>query len=316
MDDVTGFNENLFGPIEDPEPTRILYRLSGGLADSGVVDAAGLARSLDGLQQLLYVCERLFILQKATSTVRLPTRHAIFLSPPRKGSWEQDLLWLMGVYVPLIYGEQIRDMDARAKRAIWEQIVEIKNFVIAHKVAARDSADLAKLVASHFLAEARGLIYDSVDLVSTVRLLLESLLFLTEPLEDSASNLDLECELGEPMQFNQDDRYSLALPLPDADDEQVTDEYETPIFFVRLNNKTGRGLINLLESPGHQRHCEVVDPKFLLSRNQYDLAYADRVWIVATVQEMKPSGSRRQTYFRILETSGERYVGETLLPED
>jgi len=303
--------KKLFINDGDELPLVFKYHLQGKSADKHLADLHEISISLDGLERLIYISERLLTQHLPTKRI-VPNRSRIriAISPPKKGSWESDVIAVIGIFGSM-YAPELREGNDKAGKWLWSKMNSLFNLLINSIDDARDTHMLAEIILTETIREAKHKI-NEVDLAKTIRLLVQALIDFSEPLEKSAETMYLS-HSGQMFSMDQENRKSIIQPLPDAEDIPIGEPYWVPVKFVRLNIKTGRGLINFVNSPESQRHCIINDNIFEESEDHYTAAFTRRGWLYVELIKIAPSESGRQNYFRILNTDGEFHKPPTLL---
>jgi len=259
----------------------------------------------------MYITERLFV--QGLPVKRMPAKRSRLTSevgPPKSGSWEALIYMVIGVQASA-YAPEIREANEIATKWFWDRSTRLLKIIFSNIENVRDTKMLADILLDLMLEDIKYK-FGEFDLSKTIRLLVDAIQDFSEPLERSAFQLYLS-HMGSEYKLDQSDRDAIVVPLPDPYDIAVTDPYLVPVKIVRLNIKTGRGLINFVETPETQKHCIIEDPIVFEPKNPYGQSFSDQTWLLVEAEEVASSESGRQNYFRILSTSGLEYVPETLL---
>jgi len=288
------------------QPDDLLFvRFTGKSADNGRIVVQDYIAALTGLEQLLFLTERLIADRKPTSRLRLARRRPqLSVVAEREGSFGSVIEWTMLMWIAGSAAPHIPKANRAAAKYICNAIQKLVRFLLTARHDGRDAPAIARDI-NRYLAELTG-IDDVVELAETVTLLDAALEQVTRPLDRSADTIHVTYGRSQTIAvLDEDDRLSVAIPVDPGDDEPVGDPIARYAYFVRLNNQTRRGILSFRDEDGRRRHCLINDPRFLSAPNLYDAAFADRVWLDTFVQEMKPHDSGRHGYWVVLDSSGQ-----------
>jgi hypothetical protein len=306
-------SEFLFDNDGSELPIQMTYKLDGKIATDGNVDLSELIKSLDGFERILLIIERLYIQDQPAKRL-IKNRHRIrsIIGPPQKGSWEAILLTFISIQASA-YAPEIRKTNDAAGEWLWNQLKNMANFIFDNIEAAIDTKMLAEFLLKEMLLHFENKFSD-FDLATTVRLLVDALQDFTEPLEKSATQLYLSHNQSF-LTIGKNERDAITSILPDADDVESCEILKVPIRFIRLNLKTGRGLINFIDCPNKQKHCVIIDENFYQPRNRYASAFANEEWLIVEAIEVNAANISKQNYWRLISTTGEtvEFTDDTLI---
>jgi hypothetical protein len=288
----------------------------GGLAESGEIPAAELGRALQGwdrfLQLSFYSYQSSDLqLPKAGTTMRVDFR----VRSVRKGSFVVDASVSLG---GMILSGVVGSAAFEVVKKVWGWSVLL---VQTHIKAKRERKTLDGVVeelenvAKAFEIRVSPDREDTENFAAALNTALDG---ATTPLDSSAAREVLSLK-GQPLDIVVDDdgRQAIRVPFePPTLDPEAEDVIEAAVKFVRINKKTGYGLLSFARPTdksqlGQQRfHCE--DKSIRRRANQYTGSFHEDVALVVKMQRKNYADNRRGHYWLIFSTASP--ADEGLLP--
>jgi hypothetical protein len=296
---------------EDTDTQSDAYELTikwdGALADTGEIPAAELGAALQGWDrflQLAFYSYQSSDLQipKPGTTMRVDFR----VRRVRKGSFVVDAsITLGGIIATGVIGNAAYD----AIKKVWGwSVVLVKTHIKAKRERKTLDGVVEELEAVAKQNEIRVSVdrEDTEDFAAALNAALDN---ATAPLDSSAAKEVLSLK-GQTVEIVVDEagRQAIKLPFePPKLDPDADDVIEAPVKFIRINKKTGYGLMSFVRPAdasqlSQQRfHCE--DKSIRRRANQYTGSFHEDVPLVVKMQRKNYATERRGHYWLILGTA-------------
>lgn len=293
------FADHPFGPL------RVVLRFDGRAASNGVLTTDSLLASLKGWDNLLFLFDTLVLrgapVGPRTMHLRRP---ATRVHTPQRGSFEIVLLWAGLEAVKWGYNKALD----KGMPTLWRLFCDFISSYPAMKYDADTLASLAEQLRKFLREASMNMIDDEVNLYHSAVALEDVIYDATMPLDESATTLRLSTNIDTRiLEIDQDFRIKSAEPLQQERDTPLDAEREVLVRFVRLNVKTGRGLIEVYTEGAFlpSQYCLIDDPSLRLPRNPYSESLSSQDPLKVIAQKMQPKEGRYNVYWRIA-----GYVGE------
>lgn len=288
-------------------PYEITIKWEGALADSGEIPAAELGAALQGwdrfLQLAFYSHQASYLqLPKSGTDLRVDFR----VRRVRKGSFVVDAsITLGGIVATGVIGNAAYDVI----KQVWSWSgVLVKTHIKAkreRKTLDGVVEELEAIAKQHDIRISQNR-EDTEDFAAALNASLDN---ATAPLDSSAAREVLSLK-GETLEIVVDDagRQAIRLPFePPQLDPDADDVIEAPVRFVRINKKTGYGLMSFVRPSdasqlGQQRfHCE--DKSIRRRANSYTASFHEDVPLEVRMQRKNYAKERQGHYWLILGTA-------------
>lgn len=295
---------------------ELTIKWEGQLADTGEIPAAELGAALQGWDRFL----QLSFYSYQSSDLQIPKTGTLMrvdfrVRRVRKGSFVVDAsITLGGIIATGVIGNAAYD----AIKKVWGWSVTL---VQTHIKAKRERKTLDGVVEElEKVAKANDIRVsvdreDTEDFAAALNTALDN---ATAPLDSSAAREVLSLR-GQAVEIVVDDkgRQAIKVPFePPTLDPDAEDVIQAAVKFVRINKKTGYGLLSFARITdksqlGQQRfHCE--DKSIRRRANQYTGSFHEDVPLVVKMQRKNYAADRRGHYWLILGTANPTEEG--LLP--
>lgn len=292
-----------------------MMRLEGVRADAHEVDAAAFGQSLLGLQRFLQLSHASYHKSAlkvpvvgGTHTIRLRLRTVT------SGSVQAEIgMYLLDAAVQGVIAAIAWEMILQTwnwSRKLHSQMIHVKRSKLSLESAVEVFEGLAK-------SEGIGISRDRGESEEFVESLSSALIATTEPLESSAAKQVLSIP-GHTTDIVTDSRGRFAICMPFAATEVSDDEpvIEVPVKFIRINKKTGRGIMSFVrpsdESQMNEQRFLCEDRSLRRRANPYTGAFHHDDALVVRTQRRAYEKNRRGHYWLILGIGGRPASGGEL----
>jgi len=298
------------------EAYTLTIKWDGELAANGELPAAELGAALQGLDRVL----QLAYYSQQTTKLELPpsgtsSRVLFRVREVRKSSYIVEASIVAG---GIILNSVLGNASYDAIKGLWNWSATL---ITTHIKAKRERKTLDGVVEEiEKVAKSNGIriSVDRVDTEDFVTALDNALDNATVPLESSAATEVLSLK-GQAIDIviDKKGRQAIRMPFePPALDPDADEVIEAPVKFVRINKKTGYGLMSFVrpsdasQVPQQRFHC--ADKTIRRRANQYTGSFHTDVPLVVKMQRKNYAAERRGHYWLILGTANP--VEDEMLP--